>query len=240
MFVTAGSMGEDMQAQQFFDELQRRISKYDLLCHPFYQAWSAGTLTQEDLRNYSAQYYHHVAAFPTYLSAFHSRLNDGALRRAVLRNLAEEEIEGPVHSELWLDFAEAYSNDRAAVKKQEPNAAIRELIAFFLRTAREAAPAAALAAFYAYESQVPRVAEFKEKGLRKFYGAGDKASRYFWLHKTVDLQHSSVWREQLKYTLAQDPESADEALRAAEHAAQALWKALDAIEGERKSRAAAA
>jgi pyrroloquinoline-quinone synthase len=157
-----------------------------------------------------------------------------------VRNLAEEEIEGPTHSELWLDFAEAYGNDRAAVRQQEPNAAIRELITFFSRTAREGAPAAALAAFYAYETQVPRVAEFKESGLRKFYGAGDKASRYFWLHKTADLQHSNVWREQLKHVIAADPDSAAEALQSAEKAAKALWNALDGIEAERQSRAAAA
>jgi len=229
-----------MQAQQFFEELDRRVAKYDLLCHPFYQSWSAGKLTGDDLRNYSADYYHHVAAFPTYLSTLHARLEDGALRRAVLRNLAEEEIEGPTHSELWLDFAEAYGNDRAATKRQMASAAVAELVATFRGIAAEGTPIAALAAFYAYESQVPRVAEFKEKGLRKYYGGGDKACRYFWLHKTADLQHSGVWREQLKQLIASSPDSGEEALQAAEKAAEALWKALDGFEAERQRRATAA
>jgi pyrroloquinoline-quinone synthase len=63
------------------------IARHDLLMHPFYQAWSAGKLRAEDLRRYAGEYYHHVAAFPAYLSALHSRLPDGKLRRAVLRNL---------------------------------------------------------------------------------------------------------------------------------------------------------
>ena len=54
---------------EFVQELDARIARFDLLCHPFYQAWSDGKLTTDDLREYSAEYYHHVAAFPTYLSA---------------------------------------------------------------------------------------------------------------------------------------------------------------------------
>jgi pyrroloquinoline-quinone synthase len=85
--------------------VDRELAPFRLLSHPFYKAWSAGELTREDLREYAAAYYPHVSAFPTYLSAFHSRLPDTPLRRAVLRNLCEEEITGPTHSELWLDFA---------------------------------------------------------------------------------------------------------------------------------------
>ena len=49
-----------MTSQQFFEELDARIAKYDLLCHPFYKAWSAGELTREDLREYALDYYQHV------------------------------------------------------------------------------------------------------------------------------------------------------------------------------------
>ena len=45
-----------MGCQGFFEELHRRIAKHDLLCHPFYKAWSAGELTRDDLRQYSAAY----------------------------------------------------------------------------------------------------------------------------------------------------------------------------------------
>src|SRR4051812_37781967 len=102
-----------MNSAEFFERLEARIAKYDLLCHPFYQAWSAGRLTRNDLREYAQNYYHHVEAFPSYLAAFGLRLEEGELRRAVLANLSDEKgIEdrkgtaSVPHSELWLDFAE--------------------------------------------------------------------------------------------------------------------------------------
>jgi pyrroloquinoline quinone (PQQ) biosynthesis protein C len=109
-----------MELQAFLSALEERIAGYDLLCHPYYKAWTAGQLTREDLREYASDYYHHVASFPAYLSALHSRLEDGELRRAVLRNLCDEEIEGRPHSELWLDFAEGIGADRDQVRQREP------------------------------------------------------------------------------------------------------------------------
>ena len=79
-----------MELQRFFMELDERIHKYDLLCHPFYQAWSAGKLTHDDLKEYAQDYYPHVQAFPTYLAEFGVRLADGELRRAVLANMCDE------------------------------------------------------------------------------------------------------------------------------------------------------
>ena len=61
-----------MELQAFLTALEQRIARYDLLCHPYYKAWTAGELTREDLREYAGDYYHHVAAFPAYLSALHS------------------------------------------------------------------------------------------------------------------------------------------------------------------------
>src|SRR5438034_10993236 len=81
-----------MTTVEFFEQLDARIAKYDLLCHPFYKAWAAGELTQEDLREYARDYYHHVAAFPTYLAEFGIRLNDGELRRAVLAKLSVDKV----------------------------------------------------------------------------------------------------------------------------------------------------
>jgi pyrroloquinoline-quinone synthase len=141
-----------MESQNFLAALEERIARYDLLCHPYYKAWTAGQLTRDDLREYAADYYRHVAAFPAYLSALHSRLDDGEQRRAVLRNLCEEEIAGRPHSELWLDFAEGMGADRHQVREREPLPEVRELIAEFRRVAREGTTAEALAAFYAYES----------------------------------------------------------------------------------------
>ena len=227
-----------MTTAAFWQEFETRIHKYDLLCHPFYEAWSAGQLTREDLREYSAAYYHHVAAFPTYLSALHSRLQDGELRRAVLRNLADEEIEGIAHSDLWLDFAEGMGADRDAIRSSEVPAEISALVKHFVSTAREADAVSALAAFYAYESQVPRVAEAKAAGLKEMYGADVKTCGYFSLHKFADVQHSKVWREQVEALIANDDAAAQRALDAGEEAAKQLWGALDRIEAKRQERIA--
>ena len=222
-----------MQLQAFLAALEERIARYDLLCHPYYQAWNAGELTRDDLRAYAGDYYHHVAAFPAYLSALHARLEDGEQRRAVLRNLCEEEIAGRPHSELWLDFAEGMGADREEVRRHEPLPEVREVIREFRRVAREASTAEALAAFYAYESQVPRVAKTKADGLAQRYGADAKTCGYFTLHQFADVEHSHVWRELLSAEVAAHPEQAGPALDAAENAARALWHVLDGMEARR-------
>jgi pyrroloquinoline-quinone synthase len=223
---------QNFQSNDFFQQLDARVAKYDLLCHPFYKAWSAGELTREDLCEYSQDYFHHVAAFPGYLAAFACRQEDSPVRRAALANMAEEEG----HSDLWLDFAEGMGASRAP---RQPIAEVSQLIAHFDHVATEAAPAEALAAFYAYESQVPRVAQEKARGLKEMYGADEKICGYFTLHTTADVYHSNVWKNQLGKQVEADPEMAEKALNAAEAAAKSLWNALDGIEARRAQTLAA-
>jgi pyrroloquinoline-quinone synthase len=233
-----------MTSQQFFQELEARIAKYDLLCHPFYRAWSAGELTREDLREYALDYYQHVQAFPTYLAAFALRLNEGELRRAVLANMRDEQggegssgEKAESHSDMWLDFAEGMGAARAGFgHKAVPE--VRWLISHFSDVANEGTPDEALAAFYAYESQVPRIATEKDRGLRESYGADEQTTRYFTLHATADVYHANVWKEQLTKRVEANPETAEKALTAAEAAAKALWTALDGIEERRMVKAA--
>ena len=113
------------------------------------------------------------------------------------------------------------------------------LMAYFHRVASEGTPEEALAAFYAYESQVPRVAQEKARGLREMYGADEKTCGYFTLHAIADVHHSKVWRQQLEKQLAANPEAAEKALEAGEAAAKSLWQALDGIEARRVAKAAA-
>jgi pyrroloquinoline-quinone synthase len=232
-----------MNTTQFFEQLEASIAKYDLLCHPFYRAWAAGELTRDDLREYARQYYHHVEAFPCYLAELALRLDEGELRRAVLANMCDEKGAGEAgkdsvpHSELWLDFAEGMGARRDMVMHL-PVAEIRQLIRHFHRMASEGTPEEALAAFYAYESQVPRVAKEKARGLREMYSADSKTCGYFNLHATADVYHSNVWRMQLEKRLEANPEAAQAALDAAEKTAKLLWQALDGIEAERITFAA--
>lgn len=234
-----------MKPSDFFEQLEARIAKYDLLCHPFYKAWSAGELTRNDLRAYAEDYYHHVEAFPSYLAAFALRLSEGELRRAVLANMCDEKgkedrsgKDAVPHSELWLNFAEGMGS-RRNLEAHTPIPEIRELIEHFQRVANEGTPAEALAAFYTYESQVPRIANEKNRGLHEMYGADDNTRAYFTLHATADVYHSRIWRNQLEKRITENPEAAGAALDAAENAARMLWRALDGMEARRTALAAA-
>jgi pyrroloquinoline-quinone synthase len=237
-----------MTSAEFSQQIEARISKYDLLCHPFYKAWSAGELTRDDLREYAQDYYHHVEAFPAYLAAFALRQEEGDLRRAVLANMLDEKGEGHPgkdsvqnssrpHHDLWLDFAEGMGSSRNP-EGHQPVAEVRQLIQHFQRVASEGMPEEALAAFYAYESQVPRVAKEKERGLREMYKADDRTCGYFALHATADVYHSRVWWNQLEKRITAHPETTEAALNAAENAARMLWQALDGIVARRMAAAA--
>lgn len=228
-----------MTTSEFFEQLEARIAPYDMLCHPFYQAWAAGELTRNDLRAYAQDYYRHVEAFPSYLAAFGLRLEEGELRRAVLASMCDEKgaearrgMGSVSHSDLWLDFAEGMGSTRN-LEWHSPVPEIRQLVRHFHHVASEGSPEEALAAFYVYESQVPRIAQEKERGLREMYGADDKTCGYFALHAAADVYHSNVWRQQLEKRIAANPGSAPAALDAAENAARMLWKALDGIEARR-------
>lgn len=227
-----------MNTQEFLTELDARIAKYDLLCHPFYKAWTAGELTREDLHNYAQNYFHHVNEFPEYLQEFAARLPQGDVRRAVEANHNDEiGLHGSrPHSELWLDFVEGMGGERAG--SAQPIAEIGELTQKFHLAARQGAAEEALATFYAYESQVPRVAAEKARGLETMYGADAKTCEYFTLHTTADVYHSRVWKQQLVKSVEGNPEATERALNAGENAARALWNALNGIESERMARAA--
>jgi pyrroloquinoline-quinone synthase len=226
-----------MNTTQFFAELDSRINKYDLLCHPFYKAWSAGELTRDDLREYARDYYHHVEAFPSYLDEVASRIDDAQLRRVVLMNRDDEmgSDGGRSHAELWLDFMQGMGGGRE-MSAHVPLKAISDLMDSFHHVAGKGSAEEALAAFYAYESQIPRVAEEKTRGLRELYGADEQTCGYFTLHTTADLYHSRIWRHQLAKLVERNPDAAEKALAAGENAAKALWNALDGIEEKRMGR----
>jgi len=204
-----------MTTHDFFEQLDARIAKYDLLCHPFYKAWAAGDLSREDLQAYGREYFHHVEAFPAYLTEFASRLPQGGLRKAVLANRDDEMggTGGGSHAELWLDFVAGMGGGRSAEATPKiPE--VSRLLAFFHSVANDRVPEKGLAAFYAYESQVPRVAAEKARGLGDRYGADEKTCAYFTLHATADVYHSRVWRTQLENAIEGNAAAAERALGA--------------------------
>src|SRR6059036_3866068 len=101
------------------NEIDNDIAAKHLLKHPFYLAWTRGELTKQALADYAKQYYHHVAAFPTYLSAVHANTDDQEMRKHILANLMDEEAGSPNHPELWLGFAESLGLNAEEVRNTE-------------------------------------------------------------------------------------------------------------------------
>ena len=209
--------------------LDARIASKHLLDHSFYQRWTCGTLTREELRDYAAQYFHYAMAFPTFISAMHAHTDDIATRQLLLENLIEEERGSENHPELWLRFCESLGMDRAVVKAGEPNEATRTLIATMKSLAREGALHEGLAALYAYESQIPAVAKAKIEGLAKWYGiSGDRDVAFFSVHMDADVAHSETARGILR-DLCDDDAKVTQAEYAAARTLDALYGFLDSV-----------
>src|SRR5262249_12842511 len=154
-----------------------------MLSHPFYQAWSCGALTKAVLQAYAKEYYQHVKAFPTYISALHSRCDDLEMRKCLLTNLIDEESGYPNHLDLWKSFALAIGVDQKELDIHKPQATTEELINHFHNNCRSQPLAVGLATLYSYESQIPAICQTKIEGLKKWYGLKDPESyRYFSVH----------------------------------------------------------
>jgi len=207
-----------------------KVAERAMLSHPFYQAWTEGRLSLDDLRAYARQYFHHVEAFPRAVSAVHSACPDRDGRHMLAENLAEEEgIDAGKqdHATLWLMFACGLGESEDAVRAQDLNAETTALIDTFRRLSRRSY-ASGLGALYAYESQFPGVASAKIEGLVDRYGISDEPTlRFFRVHETADVEHSSVCR-QLLDRLPEDQKA--EAVGAGEELAGALWNFLSGVE----------
>ena len=210
--------------------IDTKVAERAMLKHPFYQAWTEGRLPLDTLRDYARQYFHHVEAFPRAVSAVHSACPDRDGRRMLAENLAEEEgIEAGKqdHATLWLMFACGLGENEDAIRGQQLNAETTALIETFRRLSRQSY-AAGLGALYAYESQFPGVASAKIEGLIERYGIADEPTlRFFRVHETADVEHSSVCRTLLDRLPAAER---DEAIAAGDELAGALWNFLSGVE----------
>ncbi len=213
-------------------------AEMSLLQHPFYQQWTAGTLSAQRLRNYAIQYYRHVAAFPRNLSALHSRCDDLDTRQVLLENLIDEERGSENHPELWLKFAHALGITRDEVLAAEPLPAANALVETFDHLSRDLPLSAGLSALYVYESQVAEVATAKIDGLKRFYGfphdaldgndANADGVKFFTVHRNGDPYHAQAIA-QLIERHDTCPEDRAIALEAGRAALKAIWNLLDCV-----------
>ena len=182
-------------------QLDAIVSQWNLLNHPFYQAWSAGTLPVDALRAYAREY----GAFIRELPAGWQVQNDA--------ETAHEEEE---HIELWEAFAHALETQIG--EAQRP--AVKRLV----QTARQlfADPVTALGALYAFEVQQPATAHSKLEGLMTHYRLPDGVRPYFEVHA---VNHHEAEKLLARLSALSGADQA-RALQACEQMCQALWDAL--------------
>ena len=198
-----------------WDRIESARSRRNVLEHPFYQRWSAGELTAEELAEYSGQYRRAVEAIADVSAYVASELPE----HPELAGHAREESD---HIALWDGFVDAVGGDTAA----PANAETTECYAAWTR--RDSA-LAALARLYAIESGQPEISRTKLEGLSAHYdvptGTG---THYFSVHRGRDVEHAAEGRELLTELLAAGG-SGDEVVAAAEEAFEANWKLLDGV-----------
>jgi pyrroloquinoline-quinone synthase len=216
-------------ASELIEKLDRLVEERSLLKHPFYVEWTHGRLERSRLRAYAIEYYPHVAAFPRYLSAIHSRCDDVTIRQALLENLIEEERGPENHPELWLRFAEGLGLARSEVLEAAPSSAATQLVGTFTSLTREYPLEAGLAALYVYESQMPAIAAAKIDGLKRFYGVSDsRALSFFATHQVADVWHARTCAGLIARQVSNE-ETASAAMEAGGKALGALWAMLDSV-----------
>jgi pyrroloquinoline-quinone synthase len=213
---------------QYLDIIDQEIAAKHLLKHPFYLAWTRGELSKAALTDYAKQYYHHVAAFPTYLSAVHSKCDDQATRKQLLSNLIDEEAGSPNHPQLWKRFAESLGVNEVDLKRTAQEGETENLIGTFRSICGGQSTAEGLAVLYAYESQIPEICESKIEGLKKHYGFTDPNSyEYFTVHIEADREHSATERDLLKEHV--NDSNAASVRASVERILNSLWEMLSGV-----------
>jgi pyrroloquinoline-quinone synthase len=212
----------------FLDQIDNDIAEKHLLKHPFYLAWTRGELSKEALTDYAKQYYHHVTAFPTYLSAVHANCDDQATRKQLLNNLIDEEAGSPNHPELWKKFAGGLGVETAELPRTEKQPETKNLINTFRSVCGQGSTAEGLGALYAYESQIPPICESKIDGLKKHYGFTKREHyEYFTVHVEADREHSAAEREMLNRYI--DDSNLESVKASVNRVLDALWEMLSGV-----------
>lgn len=206
-----------MTPDQLQADLTAALIDRQLLEHPFYRRWEAGTLQPGELGAYAAQYRYFEAELPSILGSLLARLEPGPAADLVRRNLSDEESNPAPHIALFAGFASAVGSSDAPASD-----ATRRLVDTY-RHLVESSAGEGLAALVAYEMQAPAIAASKASGLRHHFGIDALGTRFWDIHATMDQDHARWGIEAL--VALDTPES--RLIGAARSAADAWWAFLD-------------
>jgi pyrroloquinoline-quinone synthase len=203
------------------DQLQANLTAAlvdrQLLQHPFYRRWEAGTLQPGELGAYAEQYRYFEAELPGILRALLARLEPGSAADLVRRNLSDEESNPEPHVAVFADFADAVGSGDSP-----PSTATERLLDTY-RQLIESSAGEGLAALVAYEMQAPAIAASKASGLRRHYDVDSVGTRFWDLHATMDHDHAR-WGVEALLALGT---AESRLIGAARAAADAWWAFLD-------------
>ena len=191
--------------QEIQQKVQDIVRPLDLLTHPFYVSWSAGTLPAEKLKVYANEY-------GTFI-----RMISELWETAGYPEIAAEERE---HTEVWQSFAQSLKTEIASAARISEIAALTA----FMRRATENR-AVALGALLAFEFQQPATVDSKLRGLRTHYANLKADETYFEIHLD-DWEEPRLLVSEIAKLTGTDREVALEALK---QACSLLWNALTGV-----------
>lgn len=201
-------------SSSLWDRIEQARGRWNVLEHPFYQRWSEGALTRDELAGYAGQYRHAVGAIATMTASLSGAEPD----RVELRSHAREEA---AHVELWDGFVGAVGGDAGA----DPTPETSECVAGW--TADDGT-LATLARLYAVESGQPEISRIKRQGLIERYAIEDgPGTAYFKIHESRDSEHAAETRALIEELAA--PADEDALVAAAESAFRDNWRLLDGV-----------
>jgi pyrroloquinoline-quinone synthase len=189
------------------ERLDEARAAMNVLEHPFYERWSAGELSADELSRYAGEYRHAVLA---------------------LAQASAEVAECAAPAQLWEQFEQATGASSACAPGQQTLACATAWTAGGDVLER-------LAVLYAIEAGQPRISATKLEGLVAHYGfsAEGPATEYFRVHEHLDVEHARQARELIERLMAEVEDAEEQAERMVQRAGEALrgnWLLLDGVQ----------